>query len=338
MYFLCAFIHSFLNTVFGLNSHHGMGMDTMVEWFVGIYYGLCHPHRFGSASPSEAQKPTKGNLPPPTCLEERLGDQELLKAAIWAQSRAPAQQGRRSGWRKLDGLVGWEAKPSSCSSLCIQRRTRVKAALPACCCLRFLIFLGKKLCLEGSHSSSAFRPSWVMGTVQLRRARTQKRQVAHSLNWRKATENIQKFQNLQVLSKVKWPVSRYVTQSPVLPHKINCSTNSLCEFNFSLISLHFRFLAVKDYTLGNAIIRITYEIRDLEEAGKPPSLRGSGTSGLTRKVFGIADPALVHRAGGVIFLSSLSTLFALSGQPWTSPGEDCPGTGNMYLKSTRRSP
>lgn len=255
-----------------------------------------------------------------------------------AQSSSPAVEKVRLEKTGQAGGVRGSAKPSSCSSLCTQRRARARAAMPACYCLRFLIFLEKKLCLEGSHFSSAFRPSWVMGMVQLRYARTQKCQVAHNLTWWKATENVQKFQNLQVLSKVKWPVSQYVTQSSVFPHKINRSTNSMCEFNLYLISLHFRFLAVKDYTLGNVIIRITHEIHDLEEAGKHPSLSGSGTSSLMRKIFGIADPALVHRAGGVLFLNSLSTLLSVGGQPRTSPREDFPGTGNMYLKSTRRSP
>lgn len=137
---------------------------------------------------------------------------------------------------------------------------------------------------------------------------------------------------------MKQQVSPYVTESSVLPHKINCSANSPCEFNLSLISLCFRFLAVKGYALGNVIIKITHEIHDLGEVGKPPSLRVSGTSGQMRKVFGITDPALVHRGGGVVvFLNSLSALFSLSGQPCTSLRGDFPGIGNTYLKSSRRS-
>lgn len=44
---------------------------------------------------------------PTRCHEERLQDEELLKAAIWARFRAPTQQGRRSGscWRELEGLA-----------------------------------------------------------------------------------------------------------------------------------------------------------------------------------------------------------------------------------------
>lgn len=122
----------------------------------------------------------------------------------------------------------------------------------------------------------------------------------------------------------------------MLPHEINCSTNSPYEFNLFLISLCFSFLSVKGYILGNVIVRITHEIHDLGEVGEPSSLRGSGTNSLMRKVFGIADPALVHRGGGVI-LNSLSILYSLGGQPCTSPRGDVPGIGNMYSKSTRRS-
>lgn len=99
-----------------------------------------------------------------------------------------------------------------------------------------------------------------------------------------------------MLSQAKRQVSQYVIWSSVLPHKINCSTNSPYEFHLPLISLCFRFPAVKGYTLGNVIIRTTHEIHDLGEVGEPPSLRVSGTNGLMRKVFGITDPALVHRS------------------------------------------
>ena len=134
---------------------------------------------------------------------------------------------------------------------------------------------------------------------------------------------------------MKQQVHRYVTQPFVLPHKINCSTNSPCEFNLSLIPLCFRFLAIKGYTLGNVIIRKTHQIHDLRKIGEPPSLRVSGTSALMRKVFGITDPALVHRGGGVIFLNSLSTLFSLGGQPWTSLRVDFPGIGNIFKKQQK---
>lgn len=166
---------SLMKYFFGWIFYHRVSMDTVFEQFAGIYYGLCQSHRFGSARPSGSQKSNKAIYPHqmPRGKAWRWG---TVKSSYLGtvQSSSPAEgkvrqllEGAgRAGERHLES--GRSAKPSPSSSPCTQRRAGSgQCSQPLAAWDFFLFFLEKKLCLEGSHFSSAFRPSWVMGMVQL---------------------------------------------------------------------------------------------------------------------------------------------------------------------------
>lgn len=174
-----------------------MSTDTAVEPFVGIYYGLCHSHCFGSASPSGSQRSNRAIYAHQMPWGKASGWRTVKSSYLGTvESSNPAGEKVRQlleGAGRAGGVTGTGKWPFS------KTKPQFQSLHPApwqgqgstvCLFLSEIsfFFLEKKLCLEGSHFSSAFRPSWVMGTVQLCYAKIWKWQVSHKLQWWKAIE------------------------------------------------------------------------------------------------------------------------------------------------------
>jgi len=77
-------------------------MDTVIEWFVGVYYGfVTHIALVVHLFPDH--RSLIRQFPPMRCHGERLGDDELLKVALWAQFRVPASPAVEKVRQLLEG-------------------------------------------------------------------------------------------------------------------------------------------------------------------------------------------------------------------------------------------
>lgn len=204
---------------------------------------LCHPHGFGRAAPSDCGSPARQFAS--TRCHRKAGRWEAVKSSylrvVLGSSPAGEQvrqlldrAGRASGVR---GVGKWPFSKTKLQSLhpapCLGQSTAVCLLL---CEIPFF-FWRKRCVLKEVTSPLPLGPLWwwELFSDAVQENRNSKRFITSK--WWKATENVQKFQDLQVFVQSDAADILVCYTVFVLSQKRNCSTNSPCEFNSSEISL-----------------------------------------------------------------------------------------------------